>query len=303
MTSCAGTYAIVLWRTLKPDAGAFAAWVNELRQGGMETFRAAGIPTTQAGRMARHECVDGCQDALRTGGRGIRADGDGLAQPVHVLGRRRRRSWCSSMGTLIGASVERPEQPAAGGAGDEPGAGVRERRGGCWRSIWGSMRRWRSIRLRRSNTGFVREGAFVHIGAGSGVREADSSAVSDRAGGGADGEPSAGAGGGGGEQRVLDRGDVCGADGRPVLSDEWRDGDCAGRRVRGLITTNCSRRGARRITSRCMQVTLAAKSLFVSHSTSLGSKLTRNDLQVFLGGGGAEATLNGLVDRARGAAY
>ena len=44
-----------------------------------------------------------------------------------------------------------------------------------------------------------------------------------------------------------------------------------------------------------MQVNLEAKSAFVSHSISLGSKLTRNDLQVFLGGEAAEATLNGLV--------
>jgi Fe-S cluster assembly protein SufD len=44
-----------------------------------------------------------------------------------------------------------------------------------------------------------------------------------------------------------------------------------------------------------MQVTLARDSAFISHSTSMGSKLTRNDLQVFLGGEGAEATLNGLV--------
>ncbi|MGN6367085.1 MAG: Fe-S cluster assembly protein SufD [Phycisphaerae bacterium] len=44
-----------------------------------------------------------------------------------------------------------------------------------------------------------------------------------------------------------------------------------------------------------MQVNLAETSLFVSHSTSTGSRLTRNDLQVFLGGEGAEATLNGLV--------
>jgi Fe-S cluster assembly protein SufD len=44
-----------------------------------------------------------------------------------------------------------------------------------------------------------------------------------------------------------------------------------------------------------MQVLLEAGSTFISHSTSMGSKLTRNDLQVFLGGEGAEATLNGLV--------
>jgi Fe-S cluster assembly protein SufD len=44
-----------------------------------------------------------------------------------------------------------------------------------------------------------------------------------------------------------------------------------------------------------MQVHLDAAASFVSHSTSLGSKLTRNDLQVFFGGEGAEATLNGLV--------
>ena len=44
-----------------------------------------------------------------------------------------------------------------------------------------------------------------------------------------------------------------------------------------------------------MQVSLDTQSIFVSHSTSLGSRLTRNDLQVFLGGERAEATLNGLV--------
>jgi Fe-S cluster assembly protein SufD len=44
-----------------------------------------------------------------------------------------------------------------------------------------------------------------------------------------------------------------------------------------------------------MQVNLATESLFVSHSTSTGSRLTRNDLQVFFGGERAEATLNGLV--------
>jgi Fe-S cluster assembly protein SufD len=44
-----------------------------------------------------------------------------------------------------------------------------------------------------------------------------------------------------------------------------------------------------------MQVTLERASAFISHSTSMGSLLTRNDLHVFLGGEGAEATLNGLV--------
>jgi Fe-S cluster assembly protein SufD len=43
------------------------------------------------------------------------------------------------------------------------------------------------------------------------------------------------------------------------------------------------------------QVVLDEEAQFVSHSTSMGSKLTRNDLEVFLGGERAEATLNGLV--------
>jgi Fe-S cluster assembly protein SufD len=43
------------------------------------------------------------------------------------------------------------------------------------------------------------------------------------------------------------------------------------------------------------QVVLETESQFVSHSTSMGSKLTRNDLEVFLGGERAEAALNGLV--------
>ncbi len=44
-----------------------------------------------------------------------------------------------------------------------------------------------------------------------------------------------------------------------------------------------------------MQVVLSERAAFVSHSTSIGSKLTRNDLAVFMGGEFAEATLNGLV--------
>jgi Fe-S cluster assembly protein SufD len=44
-----------------------------------------------------------------------------------------------------------------------------------------------------------------------------------------------------------------------------------------------------------MQVVQGAESSFVSHSTSLGSKLTRNDLEVLLAGERAEATLNGIV--------
>lgn len=44
-----------------------------------------------------------------------------------------------------------------------------------------------------------------------------------------------------------------------------------------------------------MQVDLAAGAQFVSHSASLGSKLTRNDLKILLNGERADATLNGLV--------
>ncbi len=44
-----------------------------------------------------------------------------------------------------------------------------------------------------------------------------------------------------------------------------------------------------------MQVTLGRDTKFVSHSASLGSKLTRNDLNVCMAGEGAYATLNGLV--------
>ena len=44
-----------------------------------------------------------------------------------------------------------------------------------------------------------------------------------------------------------------------------------------------------------MQVHVSRGAKFVSHSASLGSKLTRNDLNVALAGEGADATLNGLV--------
>lgn len=44
-----------------------------------------------------------------------------------------------------------------------------------------------------------------------------------------------------------------------------------------------------------MQVNLGRQANFISHSASLGSRLTRNDLNVVMGGEAAEATLNGLV--------
>lgn len=43
------------------------------------------------------------------------------------------------------------------------------------------------------------------------------------------------------------------------------------------------------------QVQLASRGVFVSHSVSIGAKLARNDLNVVMGGDGAEATVNGLV--------
>ncbi len=44
-----------------------------------------------------------------------------------------------------------------------------------------------------------------------------------------------------------------------------------------------------------MQVALGRGGRFVSHSASIGSRLTRNDLNVVMQGEGADATLNGLV--------
>ena len=44
-----------------------------------------------------------------------------------------------------------------------------------------------------------------------------------------------------------------------------------------------------------MQVNLAEHASFVSHSATLGGRLTRNDLNCYMGGEFAEATLNGVV--------
>ena len=44
-----------------------------------------------------------------------------------------------------------------------------------------------------------------------------------------------------------------------------------------------------------MQVTVGRAGRFISHSATLGGKLTRNDLNVQMAGDGADATLNGLV--------
>ena len=44
-----------------------------------------------------------------------------------------------------------------------------------------------------------------------------------------------------------------------------------------------------------MQVTLERSAVFISHSATLGGKLTRNNLECVMGGERADATLNGLV--------
>jgi Fe-S cluster assembly protein SufD len=44
-----------------------------------------------------------------------------------------------------------------------------------------------------------------------------------------------------------------------------------------------------------MQVELQRSSTFVSHSATIGGRITRNDLNVIMAGEGADATLNGLV--------
>ena len=75
---------------------------------------------------------------------------------------------------------------------------------------------------------------------------------------------------------------------------QHRDGGRARRERRRSITTSCSTRAPRRITSARSTCEAQRSASCTSHSISLGGALVRNDVVAVLDGEGVECTLNGL---------
>lgn len=144
------------------------------------------------------------------------------------------------------------------------------------------------------NTGFVRDGAFVHLPRGA-VVEAPIHLLflSTSAGG----EPTVS------HPRVL----VVAEEGGQASVVETYAGSGDGVYFTNAVTEAVVARGARLDHNKLQQESPGAfhvattqarldrDAVFVSHSGTIGGRLTRNDLNVVLAGPHAEATLNGLV--------
>ena len=147
------------------------------------------------------------------------------------------------------------------------------------------------------NTGFVRDGAFVHLAARRVVEQPIHLLFVSTAGRRADRLAPARAGGRRGQRR---------GDGRRELRRRRRpDGvrlssptpspRSSPAPTAASTTASSSRRASTRSTSPRCRCELARDAQFVSHSASIGGRLTRNDLNVTMAGERADATLNGLV--------
>jgi Fe-S cluster assembly protein SufD len=265
-------------------------WVNDLRRGAMETFRRLGFPTTSQEEwrdtnvsvLAKTPFIaaplvtgQGAIDLAQRYTFGKQA----AAELVFINGHFDPHLSTVS-GLPKGVRVQSLEQAF------ETDAAVLEKHLGKYAKI-------NEHPFAALNTGFVREGAFVHIGKGA-VSEKPIHLLFLSI---PTGEPTVS------HPRVL----VIAEENSESSIVETYAGTNGGLYLTNAVTeivqgkharidhNKLQQEGDTAYHTALMQVNLDTASLFVSHSTSTGSKLTRNDLLVFFGGEKAEATLNGLV--------
>ena len=144
------------------------------------------------------------------------------------------------------------------------------------------------------NTGFVRDGAFIHFARGAIVEQPIHLLFISTAGARADRLASARAGRRRGQRRSDGRRKLRRRRQRRLLHQR-RHRNRRRRRLPHRPLQAAAGKPRARITSRRCRWTWAAAAKFVSHSATLGAQLTRNDLNVVMAGEYADATLNGLV--------
>lgn len=266
-------------------------WVNALRQQGAEAFARQGMPTTkqEEWRDTSLAPLSKLRLALASpnglAGQGLAEQysfeghaGGPAAELVFINGHY-ERGLSKIKGLPAGVRVMSLSEAAEG----EP----------LVEQHLGKQAKVDEHPLAALNTGFVQEGAFVHIGRGVVCRKPIHlvfiSVSSD--------QPSINL------PRVL----VVAEENSESSIVETYAGGGSGMYWTNAVTEIVQAPGARIDHNKLqqesnaayhtafMRVMLDRGSVFVSHSTSMGSRLTRNDLQVFMGGEGAEATLNGLV--------
>ena len=277
-------------KSFETTPGHSRPWVNELRQSGIDTFRRLGFPTTkqEEWRDTNVSVVAKTHFAPATAASGQNAINlfnqytfgkEAAAELVFINGH--FDSQLSSESTLPrGIRVLSLEQAF------QSDAALLEQH-------LGQHARMSEHPFAALNTGFVREGAFVHIARGA-VSEKPIHLLFLTV---ATGQPIAS------HPRVLVIAEensessivetYAGTNGAIYLTNSVTE--IVQEKNSRIDHNKLQQEGSEAYHIALMQVNLATSSLFVSHSTSIGSKLTRNDLHVFLGGERAEATLNGLV--------
>jgi Fe-S cluster assembly protein SufD len=273
------------------------AWVNTLRQRGADAFRRQGIPTdrleewrdTSVAELARLEFMPADRRDGRADGKGAAGHSlveqfsfgrESAAELVFINGHF-EPSLSKLKGLPTGVRAMSLQEAMEGDA-----AGVVEAHLGKYANV-------AEHPFAALNTGMVAEGVFVHLARGAVCRRpihmlfitvaSDVAAVS--------------------HPRVLV---VADENSESSLVETYAGGG-GGTYWTNAVTeivqapsaridhNKLQQEGNGAYHTALMQVHLERESVFVSHSTSIGSKLTRNDLQVFMGGERAEATLNGLV--------
>jgi Fe-S cluster assembly protein SufD len=285
-------------------------WVNEMRARGMETFERIGFPTTK-------------QEEWRDTNVKVLAEMEFAAAPRPGVEEARELARAYSFGKeaaaelvfvngVFEAGLSRTTGLPKGvrvmnlaGALEEPEARSQEPEGLLRRHL-GKYAKIEEHPFAAINTGFLSEGAVVHVAKGA-VSERPIHLLFLSVAGEArntDGLQSVGFKGAAmTSPRVL----VVAEENSECSVVETYAGSGNGFYLTNGVTEIVLGKRARMDHNKLQQegvgayhvalqeVRLEEESSFVSHSTSLGSKLTRNDLRVFLGGERAEATLNGLV--------
>jgi Fe-S cluster assembly protein SufD len=257
------------------------AWLDKLRRGGIARFDEVGFPNTKqeewrftnVAPIARTNFV--LPERVQLAGKPPLSFGDeAAAELVFVNGYFAR-----------GVEARRPARRRS-----------RASLGEALRTDATSSSAPRQVRRRRHNpfvalnTGFVREGAFVHFARGAVLDRPihllflSVPAPSRRL-------PPARARRRGGQSRSDDRRDLRRPRRRRLFHQR---GDGSRRRQqRPRRSPQAAAGDARRVSRATTQAQVGRTGAFISQSATLGGKLTRNDLNVVLNGDAAEATLNG----------
>jgi Fe-S cluster assembly protein SufD len=273
-------------------SGQGASWLNELSRRGMEAFRAAGFPTTSLEEWRNTNVSVLAQTSFVAAE--VRSPTD--AATVELVKQYTFGQAAAAELVFVNGRFEPHLSTVSRLPRGIRALSLEQALESDQELLEQHLGQYADIRLHpfaALNTGFLRQGAVVHIGRGATCEEpihllflmlpGAEAAVSHLRVLVVAEENS--------ESSIVET--YAGASGRMYYTNAVTE-IVAARSAR-IDHNKLQQEGDRAYHTALMQVMLQESAAFVSHSTSIGSKLTRNDLAVHMGGEFAEATLNGLV--------